>query len=120
MAPALVPATHAGRHLCSSSTARAPTSPMPLTPPPSSTRSTGSELIRPRLELGGPPAVVAPGPRPLVRVVAVLVDVPVGAAGVPHSAGERGTQLAVEPLRRLRPHLDSLGVPALELAQRAE
>src|SRR3954463_9614654 len=117
MAPALVPATHAGSQPCSSSTASAPTSPMPLTPPPSRTRSTGCELIRAWRELRGAPPVGAPQPRPLVRVVAVLVHVPVGAARVPDRPRERRPQLAVELVGDLRLDLDPLRVRPLELLQ---
>src|SRR3954452_23967400 len=101
MAPALVSATQAGSQPRSSSTASAPASPIPFTPPPSRTRSTRCEVIRARLQLCGAPAISAPEPGPLVRVVAVLVDVPVRAARMPDGPDECGAQLAVELLSRL-------------------
>src|SRR2546423_7417559 len=70
------------------------------------------ELIGSRLEARGPAPVSAPGPGPLVRVVAVLVDVPVGAAGVPDGCAQRCAQLALEPLGRGAPDLDPARVTA--------
>ena len=58
------------------------------------------QLVGAALDPRGAAPVGAPQPRPLVRVVAVLVDVPVRAAGVPDGAGQRGAQLAVERPRR--------------------
>ena len=63
-------------------------------------RSCGQSVCT-RLELRRAPPVGAPRPWPLLRVVAVLVDVPVGAAAVPDRAGEGVAQLAVEVLGRL-------------------
>src|SRR4051794_3957363 len=65
-------------------------------------------------------AVGAPPPWPLVRVVAVVVDVPVRAAGVPDGAAQRRAQLTVEPRRGVAAHLDLLRARALELAQPSE
>ena len=55
-----------------------------------------AQLIRARIDASGPPTVSAPQPRPLVRVVAVLIDIPIRAARVPDGACERGAQLPVE------------------------
>ena len=46
IAPALVPATRGNRYPASARVSTAPTSPMPLTPPPSSTRSRAWSVVR--------------------------------------------------------------------------
>ena len=62
---------------------------------------TQASSYAPGSTLAGAAAVGAPGPRPLVRVGAVLVHVPVGAARVPDGAGECVAELAVEARRGL-------------------
>ena len=61
---------------------------------PRAARVPSSRAGRRRAPAAGPAAVGAPQPRPLARVVAVLVDVPVGAAAVPDGAlpGPRATR----------------------------
>src|SRR3954465_7047601 len=76
-----------------------------------------SELVRARFEPRGAVAVGAPSPWPLVRVVAVVVDVPVRAAGVPDGAAQRRAQLTVERRRGMLADLDLLRARALELSQ---
>src|SRR3954466_1354926 len=79
-----------------------------------------SELVRARFEPRGAASVGAPQPWPLVRVVAVVVDVPVRAAGVPDGGVQCGTELAVERLGGAAVDLDLLRSRALELAQRGD
>src|SRR6266550_8485654 len=79
-----------------------------------------SELVRAWFEPRGAAAVGAPQPWPLVRVVAVVVDVPVRAAGVPDGGVQCGTELAVEDLGGVAVDLDLLRSRALELAQRSD
>src|SRR3954454_10840603 len=79
-----------------------------------------SELVRAWFEPRGAAAVGAPPPWPLVRVVAVVVDVPVRAAGVPHGAAQRRAQLTVERRRGVAADLDLLRARALELSQPSE
>src|SRR3954469_7444155 len=78
------------------------------------------ELVRAWFEPCGAAAVGAPQPWPLVRVVAVVVDVPVGAAGVPDGGVQCGTELPVEHLGGVAVDLDLLRSRALELAQRGD
>ena len=61
-----------------------------------------AERVGGRVELGRAAPVVAPQPRPLVRVVAVLVDVPVRAARVPDRPGERARAARGRTPRRPR------------------
>ena len=68
--------------------------------------SAPAQLVRSGLDLRGPAAVGAPQPRPLAGVVAVLVEVPARAAGVPDGVGQRLAQLAVVGLERRGPQLD--------------
>src|SRR5215208_486014 len=72
------------------------------------------------LQLLGAAAVGGPQPRPLVRVVAVGVHVPVRAAGVPDRAGQRPAQLAIEALGGLALDLDALRVGPVELLERGD
>src|SRR5947209_19906410 len=71
------------------------------------------QLVGRVIDTGSPARVGTPKPRPLVRVVAVLVHVPIGAAGVPDAAGEGRAQLAVEGFGPLAPDLDPARVRAL-------
>src|SRR6476619_3464949 len=83
-------------------------------------RRGGSELVGTGNQVLGAAAVAAPQPWPLARVVAVLVDVPVRAAGVPDGVAQGLAQLAVEALGGLAPNLDAPGPVAFELAQRRD
>src|SRR5215216_426540 len=78
------------------------------------------ELVRAGLEPSGPAAIGGPRPGPLVRVVAVLVDVPVRAAAVPDGAGQGGPQLAVEILGCPAADLDPAGVGAGQFVERRD
>ena len=66
------------------------------------------------IDAGRPALVGGPQERPLVRVVAALVHVPVRAARVPDAHREARAQLAVELLRPLARHLDAPRARALE------
>src|SRR5437660_9030423 len=79
-----------------------------------------AQLVCTRLYASGSPPVGAPEPRPLAGIVAVLVDVPVGAAGVPHRTRQRRPQLAIERLGRLPGDLDPPRVGPLELTERSD
>src|ERR1019366_2610940 len=78
------------------------------------------KLVGAGSELGGPAPVGAPRPRPLVRVVAVFVHVPVGASGVPHAGAERVAQLPVKARSRVAADLDRSRAGALERVGRLD
>lgn len=80
--------------------------------------SAGHQVVCARRESRGPTAVGAPGPRPLVGIVAVLVDVPVGAPCVPDGRAERRAQLPIESFGGVAADLDRPRPVALELARR--
>src|SRR5438309_11356359 len=73
-----------------------------------------------RYKPGGPPAVLAPQPRPLIGYVSVLVDVPVRTAGMPHGGAQRHPQLTVEFLGGGASDLDDARILPVELAQRGD
>ncbi len=62
----------------------------------------------------------APSPGPLVRIVAVLVDVPVGAPRVPDGRAERRAELLIELLGGVAADLDRPRPVALELTGRLD
>src|SRR5712691_6316381 len=76
-----------------------------------------AHLVGARLGLRRPAAIPAPQPGPLVRIVAVLVDVPVRAPRVPHRSAEGVPKLAIEALGGLAADLDPARVGALELPE---
>src|SRR3954451_24299315 len=79
-----------------------------------------AELVLAQVNPRRPAAVGAPGPGPLTRVVAVHVDVPVRAAGVPDAVGEGRSELAVEGVGGLPADLDPTRVGPAQLVEGAD
>src|ERR1039457_1326844 len=76
-----------------------------------------AELVCARLDPGSSSPVGAPEPWPLVGIIAVLIDVPARAAGVPDRRAEGGAQLRVERVGCLTSDLDPRRARSLEMAE---
>src|SRR5436309_10079783 len=79
-----------------------------------------AQRIRVCTDLFSSTAVSAPQPRPLVRVISALIDVPARAAGMPDGLRQRRTYLPIEGLKCLGPDLNRAGVLPVELPQRGD